>query len=74
MEQVEAGGIIPTACSYALYIHVLYYHCLTEINTDIKEVLFNFSLCKSKESENEEVVEIGKRCLNQIGTQQSGIK
>ena len=37
-----------TACSYALYELVLYYHCPTDINGEIKE-LFNFSLCKLTE-------------------------
>jgi hypothetical protein len=27
----------------------LYYYCLTDINTEIKEVIFNFSLCKMRE-------------------------
>jgi hypothetical protein len=27
----------------------LYYYCLTDINTEIKEVIFNFSLCKVRQ-------------------------
>ena len=47
MEMVEIrGDHTATACSYALYVLVLYYHCPTDINIEIKEVVFNFSLCK----------------------------
>jgi len=38
-----------TAYSYALYVPVLYYHCSTDTNTEIKEVIFNFSICKLTE-------------------------
>jgi hypothetical protein len=37
------------ACSYALYVLVVYYHCPTDTNTEIKEVIFSFSVCKLKE-------------------------
>ena len=35
-----------TVCSYVLYVLVVYYHCPTDTNTEIKEVIFNFSICK----------------------------
>jgi hypothetical protein len=31
---------------YAVYIHVLHYYCLTDINTEIKEVIFNSGIYK----------------------------
>ena len=51
MEWLKVRAIIPmTACSYAHYVHVLHYHCLFDINTEIKKVVVVvvvcFSLCK----------------------------
>jgi len=31
------------------YVLVVYYHCPTDINTEIKRVIFYFSICKLKE-------------------------
>ena len=34
---------------HMLHRYLYYYYCLTDINTEIKEVIFNFSLCKVRE-------------------------
>jgi hypothetical protein len=38
-----------TACSYALFVLVVYYNCPTDTNTEIEEVIFNFSIGKLRE-------------------------
>ena len=50
METVEIRRDRTTrGCSHDLYLLVLYYHCPTDINIEIKEVIFNFSLCELRE-------------------------
>jgi len=64
-----------TTCSYALYVIVVYYHCPTDTNTEIKEVIFNFHVCKLKrcklrcEVKWQEVFKL-KKAFTNIGSKQ----